>query len=231
MPQIKSKERVTKHGEVYTAAREVNAMLDMVKQEAARIDSRFLEPACGNGNFLAEVLRRKLNTVKAEYTDAHVRERLSVLAVTSIYGIDILSDNADECRERLFFIWQQAHSEICGTEAEKDCEDAVRFILDRNIICGNALTMVKADPDGRDTKEPIIFSQWDLSGDLLHRRDYRYDELVRGGEGQADIFMYMNGWEYDEETGAWTPPPIKTFAPVYYWRAQDTKAQEKGEKS
>jgi len=66
-PQVKSRQRVQDHGEVFTNEREVNAMLDMVKQETERIESRFLEPACGDGNFLAEVLRRKLAVVNARY--------------------------------------------------------------------------------------------------------------------------------------------------------------------
>lgn len=71
--QVKSKQRVADHGEVFTNPREVNAMLDMVKQETERIDSRFLEPACGNGNFLAEVLRRKLAVVAGHVSHQSVR--------------------------------------------------------------------------------------------------------------------------------------------------------------
>ena len=103
--QAKSKQRIADHGEVFTAEREVNAMLDLVKQETERIDSRFLEPACGNGNFLAEILRRKLAVVKSRYgKNANDYERYAVIAVTSIYGVEILQDNAQECRERLFDI-------------------------------------------------------------------------------------------------------------------------------
>ena len=91
--QVKSKKRVTDHGEVFTNQREVNAMLDLVKHETERIDSRFLEPACGNGNFLAEVLRRKLTVVDSRYSKSQVEwERYSVIAVSSIYGVDILED-------------------------------------------------------------------------------------------------------------------------------------------
>lgn len=103
--QVKSKQRVADHGEVFTAEREVNAMLDLVKQETERIDSRFLEPACGDGNFLAEILRRKLAVVKTNYRrNPADYEKYAVIAVTSIYGIDILQDNVEACRERLFGI-------------------------------------------------------------------------------------------------------------------------------
>lgn len=98
---MKSKRRVSDHGEVFTNQREVMAMLDLVKHETERIDSRFLEPACGNGNFLAEVLRRKLTVVDSRYSKSQVEwERYSVIAVSSIYGVDILEDNAQECRDR-----------------------------------------------------------------------------------------------------------------------------------
>src|SRR5438309_3250703 len=101
--QVKSRERVAEHGEVLTSPREVNAMLDLVKQETERIDSRFLEPACGTGNFLTEILNRKLRVVDKQYRRSQVEfERNLVVAVSSIYGIDILQDNVIACRQRLF---------------------------------------------------------------------------------------------------------------------------------
>ncbi len=138
--QVKSKTRVADHGEVFTAQREVNAMLDLVKQETERIDSRFLEPACGDGNFLAEILRRKLAAVKTRYKKSPADfEKYAVVAATSIYGVDILQDNVQACRARLFYIWDGEYSENCKGECREDCRDAVRYILSRNILCGNAL--------------------------------------------------------------------------------------------
>lgn len=103
--QVKSKERVANHGEVFTAEREVNAMLDLVKEETERIDSRFLEPACGDGNFLVKILERKLTAVKSKYKKFPADfEKYSLLAVTSIYGIDILKDNVKNCQNRLYKI-------------------------------------------------------------------------------------------------------------------------------
>jgi type I restriction-modification system DNA methylase subunit len=100
--QVVSKQRVTDHGEVFTAPREVHAMLDMVKHETERIDSRFLEPACGNGNFLAEILIRKLRVVERRYRKSQLEyERNAVKAVASLYGIDKLQDNVAQCRQRL----------------------------------------------------------------------------------------------------------------------------------
>lgn len=223
--QIKSKERVADHGEVYTAEREVNAMLDLVKQETERIESRFLEPACGNGNFLAEILRRKLDVVKAKYRRSRPEyEKYSVLAVSSIYGVDLLDDNVKECQERLFVIWYKEYTAVCKDDAMPDCEEAVRFILQHNILCGNALSMLRVDEDGNDTEEPIIFAQWDLmTGDLMKRRDYRLDELMKGHDDQMDLQMWMGGWEYDEEIHAWVPAPIKEFEPVNYWEVQNAE--------
>jgi SAM-dependent methyltransferase len=109
--QVISKQRVTDHGEVFTNQREVKAMLDLVKQETERIESRFLEPACGTGNFLAEVLERKLQVVKMRYGKVQLEyERNAVLAISSIYGIDILEDNIQECRDRLFNIFNQKYT-------------------------------------------------------------------------------------------------------------------------
>lgn len=103
--QIRSKERVLAYGEVFTDPREVNAMLDLVKPETDRIDSRFLEPACGDGNFLIEILRRKLAICETRVTAKRYtqlqNEHDAVWAVSSIYGIEIQEDNASACRERL----------------------------------------------------------------------------------------------------------------------------------
>ena len=109
-PQVKSRQRVADHGEVFTAEREVKAMCDLVKQETERIDSRFLEPACGDGNFLAEILARKLAVVKKKYRrSSYDWERNSLLALGSIYGVDILADNAQACRDCLYAIWGLCH--------------------------------------------------------------------------------------------------------------------------
>ncbi len=213
--QVKSKQRVADHGEVFTAEREVNAMLDLVKHETERIDSRFLEPACGDGNFLAEILRRKLGVVKRQYAKRpQDYEKNAVLAATSIYGVDILQDNVDACRARLFEIWDGEYTANCKNEVNEDCRAAVRFIFERNILCGDALSL-KAH-DGK----PIIFSEWAfVTGSLLKRRDFRLDEMLDGHQEQMSIFM--TGWEYDEEVKAYIPKPIKTFEPMHYRRVQD----------
>ena len=188
--QVKSKQRVADHGEVFTSEREVNAMLDLVKQETERIDSRFLEPACGDGNFLAEILRRKLAVVKKVYKKSPIDyEKNAVLAVSSIYGVDILQDNVDACRTRLFEIWDKEYTAVCKKEVNLDCRDAVRFILSSNIVCGNALSLMKVDAFGWDTGEPIVFSEWAfVTGSMMQRSDYTFDKLLKGDEAPRDIF-------------------------------------------
>lgn len=173
--QVKSKKRVTDHGEVYTNEREVKAMLDLVKDETERIESRFLEPACGNGNFLAEVLERKLKVVDSRYKkDQFEWERNSVFAVASIYGVDILEDNAEECRNRLFDLYQSGYSSNFKDKCQEVCLRSVRFILNRNILWGDAL-----DFTNPVTKQPIIFSEWSaVNGSMLKRKDYMLRFLV-----------------------------------------------------
>lgn len=210
--QVKSKDRVANHGEVFTNEREVNAMLDLVKQETERIDSRFLEPACGDGNFLAEILRRKLAVVKLRYQKSPSDyEKFSVVAVASIYGVEILQDNVDECRRRLYAIWDKEYTENCKNEANDACRQAVRFILKRNILCGDALSLKAADG------KPIIFSEWSLVTEgKIKRRDFRLDEMLDGHAQQMSLFM--NDWEYDEEIKAFIPKPIKEFPLTDYRR-------------
>lgn len=165
-------------------------MLDLVKQETERIDSRFLEPACGDGNFLAEILRRKLAVVKRKYRKSPMDfEKNAVLAATSIYGVDILQDNAEACRQRMFEIWDKEYQAVCKKEVNEDCREAVRFIFSRNIVCGNALSLKKVDEQGHDIAEPIVFSEWAfVTGNNLQRSDYTLDKLLEGDEKGRDLF-------------------------------------------
>ena len=155
--QILSKQRVADHGEVLTGKREVNAMLDLEKSETERIDSRFLEPACGTGNFLAEILERKLRVVETRYGKSQLEfERYSILAISSIYGIDILEDNIQQCRERLFGIFDLKYLRLFKNKSSDDCRESVRYILERNIIHGDALSLKTVG----DNPKPIVFSEW-----------------------------------------------------------------------
>lgn len=199
--QIKSKERVAQHGEVFTNEREVNAMLDLVKQETERIDSRFLEPACGDGNFLIEILRRKLAVCRSrveakQYTQLQY-ERNVVWAVSSIYGIELLQDNAEACRKRLFDYFCVQYEELFGDQCKTQCRDAVEYLLQKNIIMGDALSYHRVDePD-----KWIVVSEWGFIGDgKVVRRDYEFSYLVAGNQG-GDLFSDI---------------PCATFPPVYF---------------
>jgi hypothetical protein len=215
-PQVKSRKRVQDHGEVFTNEREVNAMLDMVKQETERIDSRFLEPACGNGNFLAEVLRRKLAVVSSRYRRSPEEYmRYVFVAVSSIYGVDILQDNVEECRKRLFSIVEASARAALHSKVDEESLLAISYVLDKNILCGDALTLkTKGD-------EPIIFSEWSfVTGNLVKRRDYRLDELLSGHDEQLSFFGESGSdateWEYDEEIDAFIPTAIQEWPPMDY---------------
>ena len=218
--QVKSKQRVQEHGEVFTNEREVNAMLDMVKQETERIESRFLEPACGDGNFLAEVLRRKLVVVASLYRKSPGEYmRYAFVAVASIYGVDILEDNARECRVRLYGIVESESRAAIKGAVELLFLDAVRYVLEKNILCGDALTLKDASGD------PITFAEWSVvTGDKVKRRDYLLSELLEGHAEQPSLFgesgSMVTDWEYDEETQAYIPSAVREYPPVNYWEVQ-----------
>lgn len=182
--QIKSRKRVTEHGEVFTNEREVKAMCDLVNDETERIDSRFLEPACGDGNFLAEILERKLNIVKKKYKKSCLDyEKNSLLAVSSLYGVDILMDNVKACRERLYKIWDKQYKSVCKKECNDNVRESIKFILNCNILCGNALTLMMVDDKGNDTNIPIIFSEWAfVTGSQLARSEYEFAHLLKENE-------------------------------------------------
>ena len=230
-PQVKSRQRVQDHGEVFTNEREVNAMLDMVKQETERIESRFLEPACGDGNFLAEVLRRKLAVVNARYRRSLSEyEKYAFIAVGSIYGVELLHDNAAACRERLFGIVEIDYMRVCRKKPTHGFLDAIRYVLERNILNGNALSLKQVDENGNDTDEPIIFSEWSIvTGDKVKRRDFRLDEMLEGSADQVQFSLFGSSgtptseWELDPETGAMIPKPIWEYPMVSFYEVQDNE--------
>lgn len=231
--QIKSRQRVADHGEVFTAEREVNAMLDLVKQETERIDSTFLEPACGTGNFLVEILRRKLAVVKKEYYprrgSCHDYELYAMKAVMSIYGVDLLQDNVESCRERLFEIFDAEYTAVCKAAASDAYRDAIRYVLSQNILCGNALSMMKVDSTGQDTEDFIVFPEWSFprNDSMVKRRDFRLDVLLRENIDSSnydsfslfdDDAMSFDLWEEDPVTKEMIPKPIKEYPLIHYRR-------------
>lgn len=172
--QIKTKERVKLHGEVFTADREVKAMCDLVSDECMRYDSMFLEPACGNGNFLVEILERKLESIKDDKDYLHK----SIIAVGSIYGIDIMLDNILECRGRLFNLWLDKYKEYNHTTSVPFTAMNIHEILSHNIIHGNFLTCMFVDDNGNDTDLPILISKWVITNDELLQTEIMLKDLI-----------------------------------------------------
>ena len=177
--QVVSRQRVADHGEVYTAKREVCAMLDLVKEEAERIDSRFLEPACGTGNFLVEIMSRKMEAVRRQFAKNRFEyDQASAMAVSSMYGVELLPDNVDACRNRLLTQYLETYRQHQHQEASPELERCISFLLRKNILCGDALTML------RDNGEPVTFCEWTFigTGGKVKRRDFELSELLRNVE-------------------------------------------------
>lgn len=213
--QIVSKQRVADHGEVLTGKREVNAMLDLVKSETDRIDSRFLEPACGTGNFLTEILERKLRVVEARYGKSQLDfERYAILAVSSIYGIDILEDNVQQCRHRLFGIFDLSYLRLFKNKTNDNCRESVHYILERNIIHGDALSLKTVG----DNPKPIVFSEWSLvNGGMLKRRDFTFHGLL-AHEAIKETPLFSDLGE-----DVFIPTPEKEYPPVHFMEIAHVK--------
>lgn len=206
MDLVRSRQRVVDHGEVFTPAWMVNDMLDLVKSESERIESRFLEPACGSGNFLVPVLERKLATVKARYRSSEFELRhFALAALMSIYGIELLSDNADECRENLLDIFRVFLKAV-------DSDDVVRaaeVVLGLNIVNGDALTMLNS------SGKPIMFAEWAYLGKgRFQRRDFRFDALTQMSLfGEGTLFEGMDKAEiFRAEKDDYPPLSISDIA-------------------
>lgn len=171
MKLTKSRQRVVDHGEVFTPTWMVDAMLDLVKNETERIDSRFLEPACGSGNFLVRILQRKLAAVQLKYSQSEFEKRhYSLLGLMCSYGIELLADNVAECRANLLLIF----AEFLRIDISDDLYCAAEYVVMQNIVHGDALKMQMT------TGEPITFAEWGYVGKgRYQRRDFRYDVLTQ----------------------------------------------------
>ena len=183
-------------------------MLALVEQETERIDSRFLEPACGDGNFLTEILVRKLAIVEKRYRKSQLDfERFAVLAVSSIYGIDILPDNVRECRQRLFEVFDETYTRLFNSVAKENCREAARFILERNIIWGDALTLRTVGEESGY----IVFSEWSpVNGSMLKRRDFTFHELL-AHEHRRELPLFSDLGE-----NVFIPTPEREYPPVHF---------------
>lgn len=219
---VKSKQRVADHGEVFTPDWLVEDMLELVVEQTFRIDSRFLEPACGDGNFLVPILIRKLRRAKKQFgRNKNQFTYNALMALWTLYGIDIMEDNVLACRERLALIWFAVYEVVTDSHVEQALRDVVTYVLERNIVLGNALSMKKVNDKAMDIDEPIILPEWSwmciklsgFGGGKVKRNDYRFDHMVQLGEEAA---------VEDDLFAAASPPPrpraevVRSFPPIHY---------------
>lgn len=206
MSLVKSKHRVAAHGEVFTPPWMVEAMLDLVKEETQRIDSRFLEPACGSGNFLVQILRRKLAAVELKYGKSDFERRhYALLALMCIYGIELLTDNIAECRDNVLEIF----AEYLNLDESDDLCRAASHVLSQNLVHGDALTMRTKDG------QPITFAEWGYLGKgKFQRRDFRFDVLAGSSAFSAEgsLFADLAKHEIFAPVKTWQPMSVSELA-------------------
>lgn len=205
MDFLRSRQRVADYGEVFTPAWMVQAMLDVVKDESERIDARFLEPACGSGNFLVEVLRRKLATVELKFGRSKFERRhYGLFALMCVYGVELLTDNVEECRANMLEVF----AEWLGLDETADTLGAAAYVLSQNIVHGDALTMLDRD------EEPITFAEWGYLGKgRFQRRDFRFDTLVQMSSlGEETLFASLGRHEIFVPVRSYLPLTVGELA-------------------
>jgi predicted helicase len=196
----KSKQRVADHGEVFTPPWMVEAMLDLVKDETERFDSRFLEPACGSGNFLVRILQRKLAAVELKFEKSDFERRhYALLALMCAYGIEILEDNIAECRANMLEIL----AEYLKLQESDELYRAAAYVLSQNLVHGDALKMRTSDD------QPITFAEWGYLGKgKFQRRDFRLDVLTGSAAFSAEGSLFAHLGKHEIFT------PVKTYPPM-----------------
>lgn len=198
---VKSKQRVADHGEVFTPPWMVEAMLDLVKDETERIDSRFLEPACGSGNFLVQIMRRKLAAVELKYGRSDFERRCyALLGLMCVYGIELLTDNIAECRANVLAVFADY---LNLTDAD-DLYRAAAYVLSQNLVHGDALTM------RTHAGEPITFAEWGYLGrGRFQRRDFRLDALTQSSSfSELPLFARVEKHEIFRPVRTWSPMSV-----------------------
>lgn len=206
MSLIKSKKRVADHGEVFTPAWMVDAMLDLVKGESERIDSRFLEPACGSGNFLVKILQRKLTAVELKYgTSDFEKQHFALLGLMCCYGVELLVDNITECRANMLEIF----ADYLNLDEPDDLYQAAYYVLSQNLIYGDALTMRTTD------NQPITFAEWGYLGKgKFQRRDFRLDTLSQMSalSEEGSLFAHLGKHDIFAPTKTYSPMSVNEIA-------------------
>ena len=197
---MRSKQRVADHGEVFTPPEIVEAMLDLVRDETERIDSRFLEPACGSGNFIVAVLRRKLRAVETKFGKSDFETRhYALLALMCIYGIELLPDNIAECRANML----ETLAEYLELEDSHECLRAASLVLAANVVHGDAMTMLTSEGG------PITFAEWGYLGKgRFQRRDFRLSSLTTASAFDEPGTLFADRGEHEIFTPSRTYPPM-----------------------
>jgi hypothetical protein len=200
MSLIKSKKRVADHGEVFTPAWLVEKMLDLVKGETERIDSRFLEPACGSGNFLVAVLQRKMAAVEVKFGRSKFERRhYALLGLMCCYGIELLADNIAECRANMLEVF----ADYLDLPETDEFYRAAFYVLSQNLVYGDALTMLT--PDGK----PITFAEWGYLGKgKFQRRDFRFEALAQMSAFSQEGSLFHDLGKHEVFT------PLMTYTPM-----------------
>jgi len=208
----KSKSRVRDHGEVFTPDFIVDDMLDLVKHETENIESRFLEPACGDGNFLIKVLERKLGVVKRVYKKSQFDyERNALIAVSSIYGVELLNDNAHCAQERLYNFFLTEYKKLYYKKINNDFLKSVKYVLNRNILQGDALSLKTK------SNNPITFSEWSpVNGIKIKRRDFQFVDLAEFDPKKPSLFSVKEVSDTGEVV--FSPKPIKEYPPANFFK-------------
>ena len=195
-----NRQRIIDHGEVFTPAWMVEAMLDLVKDETERIDSRFLEPACGNGNFLVCILKRKLTAVELKFGKSDFEKRhYALLALMCVYGIELLPDNIVECRANLLSIF----AEYLNLDQSDDLCRAALYVLSQNLVHGDALKMRTHDDHA------ITFAEWGYLGKgKFQRRDFSLCDLTMSSTFSAEGSLFAHLGKHEIFTPTKTYPPM-----------------------
>lgn len=206
--QVVSKDRVSNFGEVKTQNNEIKNMLHLVKDEICRVDSRFLEPACGDGNFLYEILFKKLeialNTSKKNLIKFEIQ---AIYGLSSLYGIELLEDNVITTRKRLGDLIKKFFNERFKVQLNEEYNKSINLILDLNIIHGDALSLKTV----KNVKKNITFSQWSMINETdFKRRDFTFKDLLAYQPYKENNLFSDLGEE------AFIPNPVKEFEPKNY---------------
>jgi hypothetical protein len=209
---VKNWSRVKEFGEVNTNISTIHDMLQTVSNELFRIDSKFLEPACGDGNFLKEILIKKLEIIEKKYSKSQNEfEKFSLLACSSIYGIDILVDNIELAKKRLFEIFKLKYASLFK-DIKNEVLDSFKFILSQNIVQGDALTFKSNNKE----QNSVILPEWSLINNMFKRRDFKFKDVVH--------YKPMEGLNLFSDLGdeAFIPEPIKDYPLVNYLKIHES---------